>query len=806
MKEIRIGLTCYGGVSLAIYMFGLTKEIHKMVSASAALDRAPEGPNPFARETETEHTYFEVLRKLEAETGIHHRVVVDIISGTSAGGINGICLAKAISHNLALDPLRDVWLDKADVSVLLRQPENRAPWWVRYLAWPALKCSLPDSIAARLKQIDIPEDQMVDLAYALLQGELSSGLDGDFMLEQIFKAFSDIRDTGGRRHEALPGETLVPEGGDMELHVTGTDYVGLMRHLPIYWPDGTGEGRMRVLDNDHRVVLSFRHRHPSPLETRFDEDRSLTFAARITSSFPAAFTPVALEDVGRLTGGWPDEEAFVGRAFAEYELVGSNPDTTRFIDGGVLDNKPFGHVIGAIARKSATTEVVRRLVYVEPDPVTKMKNEGLGDEPPSVLDTVAKVFTGIRGQEPIIDDLRDVDSFNWRVRRAQEALKLADPAIRTFVDGAIAAWPSDGATLAKAADAVKRKMVADRPLGFAAFMGLKGRVVAQALIRHVCTGLGYPDGSSHALLAGRVVRRWLASRNLMPVDGEPTPEQVAFLGSFDQGYRLRRLRLLTKTLNRLLRERPDGVARDNVLRIKGSLHDLMEAYERLVRETISGRPDVGEPLDRALGREVLDPRIRENDFDPAGIVEAHGEDLDIAYRRYSELVAATYDELGDALPRALYDGTDGWPDDVRRAVLYHYLGFPLIDAHLFPIRALAEVGELDQIRVTRFSPRDKTMLEEVNIHPRLKGYELAHFGAFLSRPGREKDYLWGRLNGVERMIDLVADAAGMNPDGFRNLKVDACVAVVNEETPVLTQQQEFIAEVRKGLTWLKTGA
>ena len=34
MKEVRLGLVCYGGVSLAVYMHGLTKEIFKLVRAA----------------------------------------------------------------------------------------------------------------------------------------------------------------------------------------------------------------------------------------------------------------------------------------------------------------------------------------------------------------------------------------------------------------------------------------------------------------------------------------------------------------------------------------------------------------------------------------------------------------------------------------------------------------------------------------------------------------------------------------------------------------------------------------------------
>ena len=43
-KELRIALVCFGGVSLAVYMHGITKEILKLARASGAvhgiIDRA----------------------------------------------------------------------------------------------------------------------------------------------------------------------------------------------------------------------------------------------------------------------------------------------------------------------------------------------------------------------------------------------------------------------------------------------------------------------------------------------------------------------------------------------------------------------------------------------------------------------------------------------------------------------------------------------------------------------------------------------------------------------------------------------
>ena len=52
-------------------------------------------------EYDTEAVYFELLR--EIGRSVELRVVVDIIAGASAGGINGTMLARALSHDLPMD-------------------------------------------------------------------------------------------------------------------------------------------------------------------------------------------------------------------------------------------------------------------------------------------------------------------------------------------------------------------------------------------------------------------------------------------------------------------------------------------------------------------------------------------------------------------------------------------------------------------------------------------------------------------------------------------------------------------------------
>lgn len=136
-KELRIALVCFGGASLAVYMHGITKEFLKLARASSALhavtDRGKRASanffdhrDPADPEYDTETIYFDLLRDIGRTLEL--RVVIDIVAGASAGGINSTMLARALSHDLPMGRLRDLWLDNADVTELLA-PDARARGW-----------------------------------------------------------------------------------------------------------------------------------------------------------------------------------------------------------------------------------------------------------------------------------------------------------------------------------------------------------------------------------------------------------------------------------------------------------------------------------------------------------------------------------------------------------------------------------------------------------------------------------------------------------------------------------------------------
>jgi patatin-related protein len=117
-EEVRFALVLYGGASLAIYIHGVTQEFFHLVR-STAVDAQGKLIVGDAELSGTERVY----RKLAstADGTLRTRFLVDIASGTSAGGINAIFLGKAFANGQTLDQVSRLWLDQAGVQDLLNR-------------------------------------------------------------------------------------------------------------------------------------------------------------------------------------------------------------------------------------------------------------------------------------------------------------------------------------------------------------------------------------------------------------------------------------------------------------------------------------------------------------------------------------------------------------------------------------------------------------------------------------------------------------------------------------------------------------
>ena len=137
---------------------------------------------------------------------------------------------------------------------------------------------------------------------------------------------------------------------------------------------------------------------------------------------------------------------------------------------------------------------------------------------------------------------------------------------------------------------------------------------------------------------------------------------------------------------------------------------------------------------------------------------------------------------------------------IRRTMLLSYLGFPYFDVATLPLLQGEGLDEFDPIKVDRIAPDDARSIRAGGAEATLKGIQFNSFGAFFSRAYRENDYLWGRLHGAERMIDIVLStlpaAVRLKPGRVAGIKRAAFLAILDEEEAKLTAIPALIASLR----------
>ncbi|MDQ3091434.1 MAG: patatin-like protein [Actinomycetota bacterium] len=741
VKELRLALVCYGGVSLAIYMHGMTKELHRLAKASAELD----GGVDEAGSSPTERAWREVLTVTTSEppAGVRPRVVVDVIAGTSAGGINGIYLAKALAHNGSQDGLRDVWFDRGDIRELVRGPK-----WV---------------------------PMVLRLAWLIVRG--LAPLRGEHMSVWLYGALGKM-DRSERAPPVLA--SLVPEDHELRLFVTITDLSGYNREVPL---DHQGQ----VYDREHRHVLEFRYANGGRDDFSEQANGALAFAARTTSSFPGAFRPVSLRSFSEAIGlPRVDLSLMAGPFFRLYALSGASPSDTWFVDGGVLDNRPFGHAVRAIREQPAATEVDRRLLYLEPDPAEPEANPS-GEEPGPIASVLGSVV-GVPRKEPIVDDLLEVVAQNKRVRRVREVIESSFDPIATRVEEALgtslvglAAEPS-GELLGNWRERLNELAIADAGLAYATYSRLKVSGTVDGCAGTVCALLDFPEDSNQALLVRAALHSWAKESGVFDRTVEPSPVQVQFLRDFDLAYAERRLRLVIAGLNWMYEQADDRYPpRSSLDAVKARLYAAIEQLRRVMAGV-------------DLSLEVAE--LATQCFPEASDALPQNAELEELMEELRSAIAERLQGFDAALYGDLRRLMDGWESTMSAKLLVRYLGFPFWDILLYPVEALSGVGERDHIEVMRLSPQDPVghKLLTPPESPKLKGLGFHHFGAFFERRYRENDYLWGRLDAAERMVGLLLGTED-HPD-----RVVLCQklfsAILDEEESALQTIHPLVRQLR----------
>ncbi|MEP9400710.1 patatin-like protein [Sphingomonas sp. VNH70] len=754
-RELRLALICYGGISLAVYMHGLVKEIWHIARASRA---AHAGDDPLTGSAEV---YRAMLDDLGTRSGVRLRILVDIVAGASAGGINGVFLAQAIATGQSLDPLTDLWLEKADIEALIDPAQAPASAlsrpWARPIAWMALGREGEDMSAVDRAARD---ELRTKLDHFFRARWFEPPFGGRVMVDMLLDAFAAMA-------EAPAGARLLPPGQPLDLFVTVTDFTGHPELLRLNSPP-------EVVETEHRLVIGFSDHAGDTLA----DPAELVFAARATSSFPGAFPPFRVGEldaaIAERAMEWPGREAFLRRVLPRQSAVGMAEAAT-LIDGSVLANAPFAPAIAALRQRPARRQIDRRFVYLDPAPNHKFGIGTVADGPPSFFQTILGSLSELPRKQPIRDNL---DAIQRRSARIERMLAIVER-LRETVDAQVEAlfgytlfldWPTPARLAAWRAKAQERA-AAQAGVGHAAYGLLKIDQLLEQLAGRVAAIADDPSPERRRRLRQRF-GDVLAAREADRFESDgASVGTIDFLRTHDLPFRIRRLRMLGRTIAAMECDHPPEL----LLAIRDAVFDSLSPYLACER------------TDRYVDLRTLaaDPRA-----DPAELLDAMGRAMDL-----TSLDAETDARLSAALSAA--------PREVRRPLLLAYLGFPFFDIATLPLLRGEGLDEFDPIRVDRIAPDDAPSIRGGGAEATLKGIRFNNFGAFFSRSYRENDYLWGRLHGAERMIDIALSAlpadTRLPPGWIATAKRNAFRAILDEEEPRLSAIAPLFAELRAAI-------
>ncbi len=661
-QELRLALVFNGGVSLAVWMGGVAKELDRFRSAFARTEDAAEI-----------EPYEALLAALRTE------VMTDVIAGTSAGGINGAMLAYVAANRKSLE------------------------------------CAGSDAIRATWQGLASLDNLLVT------EGEPSSMLSSDVLFAGCARVMEQLKQADGDLDDAVSSQ--------VRLTVTATDAYG-------YTNDGCG-----VPARDHRLWMNLRQvdrpaerllgdelvdaiakvvkREPqsgwpfpaekSPKDLNGpDAAALLARAARTTASFPIAFAPSELplhQPTKALPGGpsltaTPAMAQVITTPSGRERIAGPTHHAVYAIDGGLWDNSPFSAVLRGIYRTPSARDVERMLVYVVGTPRPDAPAET--DKPPGLAEAFVHAIA-LPSNVSFANDVERIDADLHRqdIRR--------DDVLKLLVEGR-----PDLFALAEQVFPVYCQRYADvKAVGADLPSSVASLDDWCATPSHWCWGI--------APVRGAVEQ----ARGLMR----------AVLRDFAGELELSRGE--QDTVERLIE------TREHLSQLAWVLDDLADlvADKELT------------PEQQAVCALTMEEFAK-------AVCERHGE---------IEARVKDRPKPSDALRAAESLTAGGWEMVVKRALA--------VEVGLQSLGANNSDHKVDY-RLTAIQPdqqwplpADTDELPEVP-RPVLGGASLGHFGGFLRESWRLHDWMWGRLDGVARVVDALVDerqlrrlTGGSDPEG-----------------------------------------
>ncbi|HEY9698434.1 MAG TPA: patatin-like protein [Trichocoleus sp.] len=777
-QEFRLGLVVYGGVSLAIYMNGVCREFYEAVRGRG------------------------IYKLIKALTDSD--IIVDVVSGTSAGGVNGVLLSYALTNSnekiaVEFENFANIWRESGDIGKLLRSVE---PF-----------------------QVPTPERKVNSL------------LDGEGYYEsQLFQALQ-----AAKLEPTRFTSEWFSESSELDLFVTGTDVLGKVSTAF----DNTG----RVIEvKDHRSVFHLKHRRDrkEPFVPEPITQRALAKLCRITSCFPVAFPVVCVKldssndpDSKLVEWGALKNRSLPAREEVPLENRENGSRQLYFVDGGVLDNRPFSYTIQEIYYRTAYRPVERRLFYIDPSPDRFFDSPTYREMPkPNLLQVVGDSLVGMPSYESIANDLKAIEEHNQRVRRYRRLMAV------------IKDLPPQSQS--SSAEAHQAPSNAEIIYLRCRFIELRDRVL-QLLFQEVNES-DNPD----SLMLNRDKKQTLEKAAKLLTQSAKTEEErqereVKLQGlsqeirNLDVEYALRKhFYLLENIWQQMCGDQSetaavmDGETYAVFKNLAGDISRQVELLEVVrsalsflfqldtVRQAFNSRLDAA-AANQAGTVEVYDYLLKLHRFllDDSGLeaflptseqttrsmnplqpvpadflktIDAPLEPQKSSYGLSSQTISSIFEqlkrraaqlntaaELETLLAPYSYRGNENDNDQYRSILrrierfsgnlialrsldettnlLNKFNNFRDVDATLYSYEYLADFSSKEMIELFRISPNDadRGYGKGKNLNNKLAGDQFLAFGGFFKRSWRSNDILWGRLDGLNRLIDAL-----ITPEALKN--------------------------------------
>jgi patatin-related protein len=558
------------------------------------------------------------------------------------------------------------------------------------------------------------------------------------------------------------------------LFITGTDVLG--RIYKTF--DNTG----KVIEiKDNRCVFHLKYREDQDFGDPFsttdkDTQQALAKLCRITSCFPLAFpvVPVEIKSDNKV-----DNQLQEWGKLLRNRILPQEPPKEGykiyFVDGGVLDNRPFSYTTEAIYYRTADRPVNRQLFYLDPNPESFVDSTKFKEmEQPTVWEVITGSLISLPRYESISKDLQQIKGINDKIRRYNLLLKSVDEEV------------SEQTTEAK------------NRYWRCRLVSLRDSVLSVIFDNQYFVG---KEQEQEELLekSAILLTQFINNSEEIKKREETLNSLAQDVENLDIQYAIRKHNFLLSQIYSLI---SDAITKDtdditkytelkNLANKITWLLELLKVIDQVIKEVIKFEPvrqkfyqliteDEEDNNQQSVNlkrkkiydylltllRLILDSQdladvtvenLKELNFDK---IHSIGDNLrkkvkDVALDQDWEALTITKGEtILEKIEQASAKLLTEQSENVESAI-GKFEKFQLIDQVIYPYQYLSDVQNNSLIKLVRISPNDadKGFGKDKGLEEKLAGDQFRAFGGFFKKSWRSNDILWGRLDGLNRIVD-----------------------------------------------------